>query len=144
MANFSSNPEIDLRWMSRALQLARNGVGLYSPNPAVGCVILDAAGEVAGEGWHEYDKRDHAEVVAIRGAGERARGGTAYVTLEPSQRHTGRTGPCSEALIQDGVARVVAATSDPNPLVSGHGLEQLAAGWGCRRNRRLRRPRRGG
>jgi diaminohydroxyphosphoribosylaminopyrimidine deaminase / 5-amino-6-(5-phosphoribosylamino)uracil reductase len=124
MANFPSKPEIDQRWMSRALELARNGVGLCSPNPAVGCVILDAAGEVAGEGWHEYDKRDHAEVVAIRNAGERARGGTAYVTLEPCN-HTGRTGPCSEALIQAGVARVVAATADPNPLVAGHGLERL-------------------
>jgi len=124
MANFSSNPEADRRWMSRALELARNGIGLCSPNPAVGCVILDAAGEVAGEGWHEYDKRDHAEVVAIRNAGERARGGTAYVTLEPCN-HTGRTGPCSVALIQAGVARVVAATVDPNPLVAGQGLERL-------------------
>jgi len=114
--------------MDRALELARNGTGLCSPNPAVGCVILDAAGALAGEGWHEYDKRDHAEVVAIRSAGdrigERTRGGTAYVTLEPCN-HTGRTGPCSEALIQAGVARVVAATADPNPLVAGQGLERL-------------------
>ena len=127
MASISSNPDsgaIDAVWMRRALNQARNGIGLCSPNPAVGCVILDAAGELAGEGWHEYDKRDHAEVVAIRNAGERARGGTAYVTLEPCN-HTGRTGPCSEALIQAGVARVVAATADPNPLVAGHGLERL-------------------
>lgn len=124
MPEFSTNPEVDRRWIDRALELARNGVGLCSPNPAVGCVILDAAGELAGEGWHEYDKRDHAEVVAIRNAGERARGGTAYVTLEPCN-HTGRTGPCSEALIQAGVARVVAATVDPNPQVAGHGLERL-------------------
>jgi diaminohydroxyphosphoribosylaminopyrimidine deaminase/5-amino-6-(5-phosphoribosylamino)uracil reductase len=124
MPDLSSNPEVDRQWMNRALELARNGVGLCSPNPAVGCVILDQAGELAGEGWHEYDKRDHAEVVAIRNAGDRARGGTAYVTLEPCN-HTGRTGPCSLALQEAGVARVVAATADPNPLVAGHGLERL-------------------
>jgi diaminohydroxyphosphoribosylaminopyrimidine deaminase/5-amino-6-(5-phosphoribosylamino)uracil reductase len=90
----------------------------------VGCVILDREGMLAGEGWHEYDRRDHAEVVALAAAGEKARGGTAYVTLEPCN-HTGRTGPCSEALIEAGVARVVAATADPNPLVAGQGLERL-------------------
>jgi diaminohydroxyphosphoribosylaminopyrimidine deaminase/5-amino-6-(5-phosphoribosylamino)uracil reductase len=110
--------------MHRALDLARHGIGLSSPNPAVGCVVLDRDGAVAGEGWHEYDKRDHAEVVALRMAGHRARGGTAYVTLEPCN-HTGRTGPCSEALIAAGVARVVAATVDPNPRTSGGGLERL-------------------
>jgi diaminohydroxyphosphoribosylaminopyrimidine deaminase/5-amino-6-(5-phosphoribosylamino)uracil reductase len=110
--------------MQRALQLARRGIGLCSPNPRVGCVVLDAAGELAGEGWHEYERRDHAEIIALRAAGEQARGGTAYVTLEPCN-HTGRTGPCSEALIAAGVARVVAATVDPNPLVAGHGLERL-------------------
>ena len=110
--------------MSRALELARRGIGLCSPNPQVGCVILDSDGGLAGEGWHEYDRRDHAEVVAIREAGERARGGTAYVTLEPCN-HTGRTGPCSQALIAAGVARVVAATVDPNALVAGQGLETL-------------------
>ena len=110
--------------MLRALDLARNGVALCSPNPVVGCVILDREGAPAGEGWHEYDRLDHAEVVAIRNAGDRARGGTAYVSLEPCN-HTGRTGPCSEALIAAGVARVVAATADPNPLVAGKGLEAL-------------------
>lgn len=115
---------IDHRWMSRALELARRGIGLCSPNPVVGCVILDRDAVLAGEGWHEYDRRDHAEVVALAAAGEKARGGTAYVTLEPCN-HTGRTGPCSEALIAAGVARVVAATEDPNPLVAGHGLERL-------------------
>ena len=78
--------------MQRALELARRGIGVSSPNPAVGCVILDSAGQLAGEGWHEYDLLDHAEVVALKAAGERAHGGTAYVTLEPCN-HTGRTGP---------------------------------------------------
>jgi len=124
MTEILANPETDLRWMRRALELARNGVGLCSPNPVVGCVILDSAGELAGEGWHEYDRLDHAEIVAIRNAGYRTRGGTAYVTLEPCN-HTGRTGPCTEALIAAGVERVVAATRDPNPRVAGHGLEKL-------------------
>jgi len=114
----------DRIWMQRALELARRGVGLASPNPAVGCVILDSKGEVAGEGWHEYDRLDHAEVAALKAAGERAQGGTAYVTLEPCN-HTGRTGPCTEALIDAGVRRVVAATIDPNPAVAGHGLDHL-------------------
>ena len=112
--------------MQRALELARRGIGVTSPNPAVGCVILDSAGQLAGEGWHEYDLLDHAEVAALKAAGERARGGTAYVTLEPCN-HTGRTGPCTEALIAAGVSRVVAATIDPNPAVAGHGLDRLRA-----------------
>ena len=116
--------EADQFWMRQALELARRGTGLCSPNPVVGCVILDRDGQLAGQGWHEYDLRDHAEVVALRQAGERARGGTAYVTLEPCN-HTGRTGPCSQALIAAGVARVVAATKDPNPQVAGQGLETL-------------------
>ena len=116
--------------MRRALELARRGIGLCSPNPVVGCVIVDGAGQVIGEGWHEYDRRDHAEVVALREAKEHAgdglRGGTAYVTLEPCN-HTGRTPPCTEALIAAGLARVVAATSDPNPNVAGHGMDALRA-----------------
>ena len=116
--------------MSRALELARRGIGLCSPNPVVGCVVLDRAGQVVGEGWHEYDLVDHAEVVALREAaqhaGERLRGGTAYVTLEPCN-HTGRTPPCTQALIAAGLTRVVAATSDPNPNVAGHGMEALRA-----------------
>jgi diaminohydroxyphosphoribosylaminopyrimidine deaminase/5-amino-6-(5-phosphoribosylamino)uracil reductase len=120
----NSISKIDEQWIRRALELARNGIALCSPNPVVGCVILDREGQVAGEGWHEYDRLDHAEVVAIRAAGDRARGGTAYVTLEPCN-HTGRTGPCTEALIAAGIARVVAATKDPNPLVAGTGLERL-------------------
>jgi len=118
--------DIDRNWMQHALELARRGIGLCSPNPVVGCVIVDRNGELAGEGWHEYELKDHAEVVALRAAGEKARGGAAYVTLEPCN-HTGRTGPCTEALIKAGVARVVAATVDPNPLVAGGGIAGLRA-----------------
>lgn len=124
----------DIYWMKRALELARRGIGVSSPNPAVGCVILDRAGQVVGEGWHEYDLVDHAEVVALNEAKQHAltrqedrlRGGTAYVTLEPCN-HTGRTGPCTQALLAAGLGRVVAATLDPNPNVAGHGLEALQA-----------------
>jgi len=120
----------DAYWMNRALELAHRGIGVCSPNPVVGCVILDCAGQVVGEGWHEYDLLDHAEVVALREAqahaGARLHGGTAYVTLEPCN-HTGRTPPCTAALIEAGLARVVAATIDPNPNVAGHGLEALRA-----------------
>ena len=114
--------------MERALELARRGIGVTSPNPAVGCVVLDRAGQVVGEGWHEYDLLEHAEVVALKvaqqHAGERVKGGTVYVTLEPCN-HTGRTGPCSQALIGAGVGRVVIATADPNPKVAGHGADAL-------------------
>ena len=120
----------DRTWMQRALELARRGIGVTSPNPAVGCVILDKAGQVAGEGWHEYDLVDHAEVVALKAAqqhaGNRLLGGTAYVNLEPCN-HTGRTPPCTEALIASGLSRVVAATIDPNPAVAGHGMERMRA-----------------
>ncbi len=123
-------PDQDRYWMQRALELARRGIGVTSPNPAVGCVILDRAGQVCGEGWHEYDLLDHAEVAALKvaaqHAGERLRGGTAYVTLEPCN-HIGRTGPCTEALISAGLKRIVAATIDPNPAVAGHGLDALRA-----------------
>ena len=122
--------EQDQYWMQRALELARRGIGVSSPNPAVGCVILDRAGQVVGEGWHEYDLMDHAEVAALKvarqHAGARLQGGTAYVTLEPCN-HTGRTGPCTQALIDAGLKRVVAATIDPNPAVAGHGMEVLRA-----------------
>ncbi len=125
-----TTPDQDRYWMQRALELARRGIGVSSPNPAVGCVILDCASQVAGEGWHEYDLLDHAEIVALKvaqqHAGERLRGGTAYVTLEPCN-HTGRTGPCAEALISAGIKRAVAATIDPNPAVAGHGLDRLRA-----------------
>jgi len=115
----------DEGWMQRALELAEHSVGLASPNPAVGCVLVKD-GLVVGVGRHEYDKKDHAEIVALKTAGVAARGATAYVTLEPCA-HTGRTGPCTTALIEARVARVVVATEDPNPAVSGRGLERLRA-----------------
>jgi diaminohydroxyphosphoribosylaminopyrimidine deaminase/5-amino-6-(5-phosphoribosylamino)uracil reductase len=113
----------DMQWMQAALSLAREGVGLASPNPTVGCVIV-RDNRIVGRGFHRYELRDHAEVVALAEAGEAARGATAYVTLEPCSHH-GRTGPCARALIAAGVARVVAATADPNPLVAGRGLAML-------------------
>jgi diaminohydroxyphosphoribosylaminopyrimidine deaminase/5-amino-6-(5-phosphoribosylamino)uracil reductase len=126
----SNQLDQDTYWMERALELARRGIGVTSPNPAVGCVILDRAGQVVGEGWHEYDLLDHAEIVALKEAqqhaADRIRGGTAYVTLEPCNI-TGRTPPCTSALIKAGLARVVAATIDPNPAVAGQGLEALRA-----------------
>jgi diaminohydroxyphosphoribosylaminopyrimidine deaminase / 5-amino-6-(5-phosphoribosylamino)uracil reductase len=125
-----NTPDQDRYWMQRALELARRGIAVTSPNPAVGCVVLDRAGQVVGEGWHEYDLVDHAEVIALRvaaqHAGNRLFGGTVYVTLEPCN-HTGRTPPCTDALIASGVRRVVAATIDPNPAVAGHGMEKLSA-----------------
>ena len=126
----SNRVDQDTYWMQRALELARRGIGVTSPNPAVGCVILDRAGQVVGEGWHEYDLIDHAEVVALnvakQHAGKRLLGGSAYVTLEPCN-HTGRTPPCTDALIASGLRRVVAATIDPNPAVAGHGMEKMRA-----------------
>ena len=109
--------------MARALELAGRGLYTAAPNPRVGCVIVHD-GAVAGEGWHERTGEAHAEVSALGAAGSRARGATAYVTLEPCV-HQGRTGPCTEALIKAGVARVVAAMQDPNPLVSGKGSARL-------------------
>lgn len=109
--------------MQRAMELAQQSLGLASPNPAVGCIVV-RDGHVVGEGLHAYDRKDHAEVAALQQAGEAARGATAYVTLEPCCT-TGRTGPCTEALIAAKVARVVAATEDPNPAVHGKGLKKL-------------------
>lgn len=121
MSDFESTT--DERWMSQALDLARKGVGLASPNPTVGCVIVREE-QLVGSGFHEYDHRDHAEIVALREAGELARTATAYVTLEPCSHH-GRTGPCANALIDAGIARVVIATADANPTVHGQGIERL-------------------
>ncbi|MEV0228980.1 bifunctional diaminohydroxyphosphoribosylaminopyrimidine deaminase/5-amino-6-(5-phosphoribosylamino)uracil reductase RibD [Nonomuraea sp. NPDC050786] len=118
-------PPQDAAHMARAVELAARGHGTTSPNPVVGCVVLDAAGLVVGEGFHAYAGGPHAEVVALAQAGERARGGTAYVTLEPCD-HTGRTGPCSRALLSAGIARVVIAVADPNPKAAG-GAARLRA-----------------
>lgn len=109
--------------MARALQLAAHGLYTTSPNPRVGCVIVKD-GRIIGEGWHERAGTPHAEIHALQAAGEAARGATVYVTLEPCSHH-GRTPPCAEALINAGVARVVAAMSDPNPLVAGGGISML-------------------
>ena len=109
--------------MQHALALARKGIGLASPNPTVGCVIV-RDGQIVGEGFHQYDWRDHAEIVALKSAQQKARGATLYVNLEPCN-HTGRTGPCTEAIIAAGVQRVVAAMDDPNPVNSGRGFERL-------------------
>ena len=111
-------------WMGRALQLAALGQGRTSPNPMVGCVVLDASGQLVGEGFHAQAGQPHAEVGALRQAGERAQGGTAIVTLEPCCHH-GRTPPCSQALLAAGIGRVVVAMVDPDPRVAGQGLEQL-------------------
>ena len=118
----TENEEIHLR---RALQLATETISLASPNPQVGCVLVKD-GQAIAEGAHRYDFRDHAEIVALKQAGEAARGSTAYVTLEPCSHH-GRTGPCADALIAAGIVRCVIATADPNPLVSGRGIARLQA-----------------
>ncbi|HEV7700440.1 MAG TPA: bifunctional diaminohydroxyphosphoribosylaminopyrimidine deaminase/5-amino-6-(5-phosphoribosylamino)uracil reductase RibD [Pyrinomonadaceae bacterium] len=120
-------PETDLKdaaLMRRALELGARGTGLVSPNPLVGCVVTNRSGEVVGEGFYRKDQITHAEVIALTQAGERARGGTAYVSLEPHAHH-GQTPPCTEALINAGIARVVCPIDDPNPLVSGRGFQSL-------------------
>ena len=115
----------DCRYMAHALQLARRGWYTTHPNPRVGCVIV-RDGQIVGEGWHERAGESHAEVHALRMAGEAARGADVYVTLEPCS-HFGRTPPCANALVQAGVKRVVAAMVDPNPQVAGNGLRLLQA-----------------
>jgi len=115
--------QADERWMTQALHLAREAIGLASPNPTVGCVIV-REGHLVGQGAHLYDNRDHAEIVALRQAGDLAVGATAYVTLEPCSHH-GRTPPCANALIAAGISRVVLATLDANPQVHGQGVEKL-------------------
>ena len=111
--------------MTRALELAAQGAGQVSPGPLVGTVIVDAAGEIAGEGFYLFEQVKHAETAALEQAGERARGGTAYVSLEP-HAHQGRTQPCTDALIKAGIKRVVAPIEDPNPKVSGRGFAHLS------------------
>ena len=115
----------DSLWMAKALHLAERGLFTTSPNPRVGCVLV-RGDKIVGEGWHQFAGEPHAEVHALRAAGEAARGATAYVTLEPCS-HQGRTPPCTDALVGAGVTRVVAAMQDPNPQVAGQGLEKLRA-----------------
>ena len=114
----------DHRYMAQALRLAEQGLYTASPNPRVGCVIVKED-KIVGQGWHERAGLPHAEINALKMAGENARGATVYITLEPCN-HQGQTGPCSDALIQAAVGRVVAALQDPNPLVNGGGLKKLA------------------
>jgi diaminohydroxyphosphoribosylaminopyrimidine deaminase/5-amino-6-(5-phosphoribosylamino)uracil reductase len=116
---------VDSQWMAKALNLAERGLFTTTPNPRVGCVLVKD-GVVIGEGWHERAGEPHAEVLALRVSGEKARGATAYVTLEPCS-HYGRTPPCANALIAAGVTRVVIAMQDPNPLVAGQGMAKLRA-----------------
>ncbi len=115
----------DAQFMAQAIRLAERGMNSTHPNPRVGCVLV-RDGAVVGEGWHEWAGGPHAEVLALRDAGDAARGATAYVSLEPCS-HYGRTPPCVDGLVAAGVSRVIAAMTDPNPLVSGKGMEILAA-----------------
>lgn len=119
-----SDHSTDEHFLRRALDLACEGIGLASPNPYVGAVIADAQGNVAGTGLYTYEGKKHAEVLALEQAGDKARGGTLYINLEP-HAHQGRTPPCTDALIFAGIHRVVASMPDPNPKVSGRGFEKL-------------------
>jgi|SRR5579862_2555887 len=116
----------DDQLIQRALELAREGLGLASPNPYVGAVIADTQGTVVGTGTYTYDGVKHAEILALEAAGPKARGATLYINLEP-HAHQGRTPPCTDALIAAGIRRVVASMTDPNPKVSGQGFEKLRA-----------------
>lgn len=118
--------DTDRRMMARALDLAVKGVGQVSPGPLVGCVVVSATGEIVGEGFYVFEDIKHAETIALDIAGDRARGGTAYVSLEPHAHH-GRTSPCTDALIAAGIKRVVAPIEDLNPKVSGKGFAHLRA-----------------
>jgi len=120
------SPLSDEQHMRRALDLARAGVGLVSPNPAVGAVVVDASGREVGSGTHTYDGIKHAEVLALEQAGDAARGGTLYLNLEPCS-HQGRTGPCADAVIAAGIRRVVCSMEDPNPRVAGQGFAKIRA-----------------
>ncbi|MGA2358940.1 MAG: bifunctional diaminohydroxyphosphoribosylaminopyrimidine deaminase/5-amino-6-(5-phosphoribosylamino)uracil reductase RibD [Terriglobales bacterium] len=117
---------IDEQHMRRALELARAGVGLVSPNPAVGAVVVDASGREVGAGTHTYDGVKHAEVLALEQAGAAARSGILYLNLEPCS-HQGRTGPCADAVIAAGIGRVIGSMEDPNPRVAGQGFAKLRA-----------------
>src|SRR6059036_2661483 len=115
--------DLDRQMMERALALAREGIAQASPNPCVGAVLVND-GQVAGTGTYTYAGVKHAEILALEQAGEKARGATLYINLEPCS-HTGRTGPCADALVAAGIHRVVACTADPNPAVSGRGFARL-------------------
>src|SRR5512147_2474070 len=116
----------DELFMKQALDLARQGIGLASPNPCVGALIVDERGRIVGRGTHTYEGKKHAEILAIEEAGDKARGNTLYISLEPCS-HVGRTGPCADAVIEAGIQRVVASMRDPNPQVSGEGFARLRA-----------------
>jgi diaminohydroxyphosphoribosylaminopyrimidine deaminase/5-amino-6-(5-phosphoribosylamino)uracil reductase len=120
----TTSRETDEHFLRRALELAREGIGVTSPNPSVGAVILDDQGNILGAGSHTYDGKKHAEVLAIEQAGNKARGATLYLNLEPCS-HQGRTPPCADAIIAAGIRRVVASMQDPNPQVSGKGFTKL-------------------
>lgn len=119
-------PSTDDQFLRRALDLARHGVGLASPNPYVGAVIVDAECSIVGTGFYTYAGLKHAEILALEQAGEKARGATLYINLEP-HAHQGRTPPCTDALIAAGIRRVIASMPDPNPQVSGRGFDRLRA-----------------
>ena len=116
----------DEHFMQRALELARHGIALTSPNPCVGAVIVAPDCTIAGEGSHTYDNKTHAEILALKHAGNHARGATLYLNLEPCS-HQGRTGPCADAVIASGIRRVVCSMQDPNPQVAGQGFNKLRA-----------------
>jgi diaminohydroxyphosphoribosylaminopyrimidine deaminase / 5-amino-6-(5-phosphoribosylamino)uracil reductase len=124
MQSLNTSSESDQKYLRRAIELAQKSFGLASPNPNVGAVLVDSGGEVLGEGFHTYDGKKHAEVLALEQAGGKARGAILYINLEPCCHH-GRTGPCADALISAGIKRVVACTADPNPTVSGRGFARL-------------------
>ena len=122
----TTSPETDEQFLCRALELARQGIGLTSPNPCVGAVLVEENGCVVGTGSYAYDGIKHAEILAIEQAGDKARGATLYINLEPCS-HQGRTGPCADAVIAAGIRRVVACMNDPNPGVNGQGFAKLRA-----------------
>src|SRR5271170_211899 len=126
MTEASPERHLDERHMRKALDLARAGAGLASPNPAVGAVVVDASGREIGAGTHTYDGVKHAEVIALEQAAGAARGGTLYLNLEPCS-HQGRTAPCADAVIAAGIRRVICSMEDPNPRVAGQGFAKLRA-----------------
>ena len=124
MQSLTTSSESDEKYLRLAMALAQKSSGLASPNPNVGALLVNSSGEALGEGFHTYDGKKHAEVLALEEAGEKARGATLYINLEPCC-HQGRTGPCTEALIQAGIKRVVVCAADPNPAISGRGFARL-------------------